>query len=165
MSLPTPFDLLPDLCDNHQESLQVAAPGFVDFGGKKTFYGVAVTLSCFEDNSLVRDLVGQDGHGKVLVIDGKGSLRRALLGDLLAQKAMDNGWEGIVINGAVRDVVTLGTLPLGVKALAACPVKTEKLGAGELELTVSFADVTIYPGDYIYADPNGLVISRVLLPA
>lgn len=164
MSLPTPFDLLPDLCDNHQELLHVAAPGFVDFGGKKTFHGVAVTLSCFEDNSLVRDLVGQEGHGKVLVIDGKGSLRRALLGDLLAQKAVDNGWEGIVINGAVRDVVTLGSLPLGIKALAACPVRTEKLGAGEHGLAVSFAEVTIHPGDYIYADPNGLVVSQVLLP-
>lgn len=157
------LDLLPDLCDQHGDALQVADPLFHDFGGKPLFYGQAVTLSCYEDNSLVRELVNRPGQGRVMVIDGGGSLRRALLGDQLAMKAADQGWEGIVIFGAVRDVGTLATLALGVKALAACPVKTEKLGQGELDAVVSFAGVTIHPGDYVYADLNGVLVSAARL--
>ena len=143
------LDLLPDLCDQHGDALQVADPLFHNFGGKPLFYGQAVTLSCYEDNSLVRELVTRPGQGRVMVIDGGGSLRRALLGDLLALKAAEQGWEGILIHGAARDVGTLATLALGVKALAACPVKTEKRGLGELDAVVSFAGVTIHPGDYV----------------
>ena len=157
------LDLLPDLCDQHRDALQVADPLFHDFGGKPLFYGQAVTLSCYEDNSLVRELVNRPGQGRVMVIDGGGSLRRALLGDQLAIKAAEQGWEGIVIFGAVRDVGTLATLALGVKALAACPVKTEKLGKGELDAVVSFAGVTIHPGDYVYADLNGVLVSATRL--
>ncbi|MDF2402069.1 putative 4-hydroxy-4-methyl-2-oxoglutarate aldolase [Aeromonas sp. 5HA1] len=157
------LDLLPDLCDQHGDALQVADPLFHDFGGKPLFYGQAVTLSCYEDNSLVRELVNRPGQGRVMVIDGGGSLRRALLGDQLAIKAAEQGWEGIVIFGAVRDVGTLATLALGVKALAACPVKTEKLGQGELDAVVSFAGVTIHPGDHVYADLNGVLVSATRL--
>lgn len=157
------LDLLPDLCDQHGDALQVADPLFHDFGGKPLFYGQAVTLSCYEDNCLVRELVNRPGQGRVMVIDGGGSLRRALLGDQLAIKAAEQGWEGIVIFGAVRDVGTLATLALGVKALAACPVKTEKLGQGELDAVVSFAGVTINPGDYVYADLNGVLVSTARL--
>ena len=157
------LDLLPDLCDQHGDALQVADPLFHDFGGKPLFYGQAVTLSCYEDNCLVRELVNRPGQGRVMVIDGGGSLRRALLGDQLAIKAAEQGWEGIVIFGAVRDVGTLATLALGVKALAACPVKTEKLGQGELDAVVSFAGVTINPGDYVYADLNGVLVSATRL--
>lgn len=157
------LDLLPDLCDQYGDTLQVADPLFHDFGGKPLFYGQAVTLSCYEDNSLVRELVNRPGQGRVMVIDGGGSLRRALLGDQLAIKAAEQGWEGIVIFGAVRDVGTLATLALGVKALAACPVKTEKLGKGELDAVVSFAGVTIHPGDYVYADLNGVLVSTARL--
>ena len=157
------LDLLPDLCDQHGDALQVADPLFHDFGGKPLFYGQAVTLSCYEDNSLVRELVNRPGQGRVMVIDGGGSLRRALLGDQLAIKAAEQGWEGIVIFGAVRDVGPLATLALGVKALAACPVKTEKLGQGELDAVVSFAGVTIHPGDYVYADLNGVLVSAARL--
>ncbi|MGY3857281.1 putative 4-hydroxy-4-methyl-2-oxoglutarate aldolase [Aeromonas intestinalis] len=153
------LDLLPDLCDEHLDNVQVAEPLFRDYGGKPLFHGEAVTLSCFEDNSLVRELVNRPGHGKVMVIDGGGSLRRALLGDQLAIKAAEQGWEGILVYGAVRDVGTLATLSLGVKALAACPVKTEKRGLGELDATVSFAGVTIAPGNYVYADLNGVLVS------
>ena len=153
------LDLLPDLCDQFGDQLHVADPVFDDFGGKMIFYGRAVTLSCFEDNSLVRELVSHPGKGKVMVIDGGGSLRRALLGDMLALKALEQGWEGIVINGAVRDVGTLATLDLGIKALAACPVKTEKRGVGNLAGMVHFAGVTIKEGDYIYADRNGVAVS------
>ncbi|MCX7131192.1 putative 4-hydroxy-4-methyl-2-oxoglutarate aldolase [Aeromonas sp.] len=157
------LDLLPDLCDQHGDALQVADPLFHNFGGKPLFYGQAVTLSCYEDNSLVRELVTRPGQGRVMVIDGGGSLRRALLGDQLAIKAAEQGWEGILIHGAVRDVGTLATLALGVKALAACPVKTEKLGKGELDAVVSFAGVTIHPGDYVYADLNGVLVSATRL--
>ncbi len=157
------LDLLPDLCDQHGDVLQVADPLFHNFGGKPLFYGQAVTLSCYEDNSLVRELVTRPGQGRVMVIDGGGSLRRALLGDLLALKAAEQGWEGILIHGAVRDVGTLAMLALGVKALAACPVKTEKRGQGELDAVVSFAGVTIHPGDYVYADLNGVVVSATRL--
>lgn len=160
MTLPEPYDLLPNLCDDHLEQLSICAPLFQDFGGRKTFSGQVVTLRCFEDNSLVRDLVAEDGCGKVLVIDGAGSVRRALLGDQLAEKALANGWEGVVINGAVRDVVTLGAMALGVKALAACPVKTEKRGLGERDVVVTIAGVIIHPGDVLYADPNGVAVSR-----
>ncbi|MFC5835988.1 putative 4-hydroxy-4-methyl-2-oxoglutarate aldolase [Aeromonas bestiarum] len=157
------LDLLPDLCDQHGDALQVAEPLFHNFGGKPLFYGQAVTLSCYEDNSLVRELVTRPGQGRVMVIDGGGSLRRALLGDQLAIKAAEQGWEGILIHGAVRDVGTLATLALGVKALAACPVKTEKRGQGELDAVVSFAGVTIHPGDYVYADLNGVLVSATRL--
>jgi regulator of ribonuclease activity A len=157
------LDLLPDLCDQHGDALQVADPLFHNFGGKPLFYGQAVTLSCYEDNSLVRELVTRPGQGRVMVIDGGGSLRRALLGDQLAIKAAEQGWEGILIHGAVRDVGTLATLALGVKALAACPVKTEKRGQGALDAVVSFAGVTIHPGDYVYADLNGVLVSATRL--
>ncbi|CAJ1812985.1 MULTISPECIES: putative 4-hydroxy-4-methyl-2-oxoglutarate aldolase [Aeromonas] len=157
------LDLLPDLCDEYGDALQVAEPLFQNFGGKVLFHGQAVTLSCYEDNSLVRELVNRPGQGRVMVIDGGGSLRRALLGDQLAIKAAEQGWEGIVIYGAVRDVGTLATLALGVKALAPCPVKTEKRGLGELDAVVSFAGVTIHPGDYVYADLNGVLVSATRL--
>jgi len=157
------LDLLPDLCDQHGDALQVADPLFHNFGGKPLFYGQAVTLSCYEDNSLVRELVTRPGQGRVMVIDGGGSLRRALLGDQLAIKAAEQGWEGILIHGAVRDVGTLATLALGVKALAACPAKTEKRGQGELDAVVSFAGMTIHPGDYVYADLNGVLVSATRL--
>jgi len=111
----------------------------------------------------VRELVNRPGQGRVMVIDGGGSLRRALLGDQLAIKAAEQGWEGIVIYGAVRDVGTLATLALGVKALAPCPVKTEKRGLGELDAVVSFAGVTIHQGDYVYADLNGVLVSATRL--
>ncbi|MGL6530431.1 putative 4-hydroxy-4-methyl-2-oxoglutarate aldolase [Aeromonas hydrophila] len=157
------LDLLPDLCDEYGDALQVAEPLFQNFGGKALFHGQAVTLFCYEDNSLVRELVNRPGQGRVMVIDGGGSLRRALLGDQLAIKAAEQGWEGIVIYGAVRDVGTLATLALGVKALAPCPVKTEKRGQGELDAVVSFAGVTIHPGDYVYADLNGVLVSATRL--
>lgn len=157
------LDLLPDLCDEYGDALQVAEPLFQNFGGKALFHGQVVTLSCYEDNSLVRELVNRPGQGRVMVIDGGGSLRRALLGDQLAIKAAEQGWEGIVIYGAVRDVGTLATLALGVKALAPCPVKTDKRGQGELDAVVSFAGVTIHPGDYVYADLNGVLVSATRL--
>ena len=111
----------------------------------------------------MRDLVAEPGQGCVLVIDGGGSLRRSLLGDQLAEKAVGNGWEGIVIHGAVRDVETIAHMNLGVKALGAIPLKTEKRGIGERDLVVRFAGVDFVPGEYLYADANGIIVAAAAL--
>ena len=151
---------VPDICDDHFGELSVLAPLFSDFGGRRKFCGEIVTVKCFEDNSLVRDLVGSPGDGKVIVVDGGGSLRRALLGDLLAAKAAKNGWQGLLINGCVRDVEILETIDLGVKALASHPVKTDKRGEGQLNVPIEFAGVRIEPGQHLYADANGIAVAR-----
>ena len=150
---------VPDICDDHFEEVSVLAPLFSDFGGKQKFHGEIVTVKCFEDNSLVRDLVSSEGRGRVIVVDGGGSLRRALLGDLLAAKAAKNGWQGLLINGCVRDVEILETIDLGVKALNSHPVKTDKRGEGQLNVPVEFAGVRIVPGRHLYADKNGAAVA------
>jgi len=132
---------------------------FMNFGGKERFYGEVVTIKAFEDNSLVREQVALDGTGKVLVVDGGGSLRCAMLGDLLAEKAAKNGWQGIVIYGCIRDVNAIGEIDLGVQSLATHPMKTDKRGLGDLNVPVTFAGTTIKPGDYLYADNNGVLVS------
>ncbi|KAF1711224.1 ribonuclease activity regulator protein RraA [Pseudoxanthomonas kalamensis DSM 18571] len=152
----------PDLCDAHPE-VQVAEPLFLDFGGNHRFHGRIATIRCFEDNSRVREQVGSDGHGRVLVVDGAGSVRRSLLGDMLAEAAVKNGWSGLLIHGGVRDVEALQQLPLGVKALAATPMKTEKRGLGEVEVQVGFAGVVFTPGDWLYADANGVIVAKQAL--
>jgi|TARA_B110000211_G_scaffold33139_1_gene33488 regulator of ribonuclease activity A len=152
-------DLLPELCDRFEDLVQVVEPIFTNFGAKERFSGEIVTLKCFEDNSKVRELVAQDGAGKVLVIDGQGSLKRALLGDMLAEKALVNGWEGMVIYGCIRDVNAIRSINLGVQALAVNPMKTEKRGLGEINQDVYFGGVTFVPGDYIYADNNGVLVA------
>ncbi|MBM0141013.1 ribonuclease E activity regulator RraA [Pseudomonas cannabina] len=151
--------ITPDLCDAYPEQVQVVEPMFSNFGGRDSFGGQIVTLKCFEDNSLVREQVELHGKGKVLVVDGGGSLRCALLGDMLAEKAARNGWEGLVIYGCVRDVDTLAQTDLGVQALASYPKRSEKRGVGQLDLPVTFGGVTFRPGEYLYADNNGVIIS------
>lgn len=151
---------VPDICDDFFDEIQVLAPLFRDYGGKRKFSGEIVTLKCFEDNSLVRELVRSQGRGRVIVMDGGASLRRALLGDLLAAKAVGNGWQGLLINGCVRDVEILETMDLGVKALASHPVKTDKRGEGQLDVPVEFAGVRIHPGQYLYADANGVIVAQ-----
>lgn len=157
------LDLLPDLCDEHPEKVEILAPIFKDFGAQTTFWGKVVTVRCFEDNSRVRELVATPGTGKVLVVDGGGSVNRALMGDQVAATALENGWAGVVINGAIRDAATISTMALGVKALAASPMKTEKRGLGETDIAITFAGVTINSGDYIYADINGILVSQEAL--
>ena len=151
--------ITPDLCDAYPELVEVVEPMFSNFGGRDSFGGEIVTLKCFEDNSLVREQAEQDGHGKVLVVDGGGSLRCALLGDMIAEKAAKNGWEGMVIFGCVRDVDVLAQTDLGVQALASHPLKTEKRGLGDLNKVVTFGGVTFKPGGFIYADNNGIIVS------
>lgn len=150
----------PDLCDDCPDLIRVADPIFRSYGGRDFFGGQIVTVKCFEDNSRVKELVDTPGKGKVLVVDGGGSLRRALLGDQLALKAVSHGWEGILINGCLRDVQIIATLDLGVQALASHPMKTEKRGLGEVDVPVAFAGLTFIPGEWLYADANGILTSR-----
>lgn len=150
--------ITPDLCDKYPD-VAVVDPMFSNFGGHDSFGGQIVTIKCFEDNSIVKEQVDQDGRGKVMVVDGGGSLRRAMLGDMLAEKAAKNGWEGIIIYGCVRDVDVLMQTPLGIQALASHPMKTDKRGAGDLNVAVTFAGVTFRPGEYVYADNNGIIVS------
>jgi regulator of ribonuclease activity A len=149
----------PDLCDQYPEVL-VVEPGFRNFGGVEAFGGEIVTIKCFEDNSVVKEQVNLPGEGRVMVVDGGGSRRAALLGDMLAESAADNGWAGLVIYGCVRDVDVIAKTALGVQALAAHPRKTEKRGVGDFNIPVTFAGVTFNPGHYLYADNNGIIVSE-----
>jgi regulator of ribonuclease activity A len=149
-----------DICDGFFDKLQILEPVFTEFGGKEKFSGEIVTIKCFEDNSLVKSTLATNGDGKVLVVDGGGSLRCALLGDVLGAMAVQNGWQGLIINGCVRDVEILKSLDLGVRALNCYPLKSEKRNEGRLNQVVWFAGVSFEPGQYVYADANGVVVSR-----
>ena len=151
--------LTPDLCDAYPDLVQVLEPMFGNFGGRDSFGGEIVTVKCFVDNSLVKEQAELDGKGKVLVVDGGGSLRCALLGDMIAEKAARNGWQGMVIYGCIRDVDVLAQTDLGVQALASHPLRTNKRGIGDLNVVVTFAGVTFRPGEYVYADNNGVIVS------
>ncbi len=151
--------LTPDLCDEYPSLVRVLEPMMNNYGGRHSFGGQVVTIKCFEDNSLVREQVAVNGKGKVLVVDAGGSLRRACLGDMLAEKAVANGWEGILMYGCIRDVDAIGALDLGVQALNTHPMKTDKKGIGELNVEVTFGGVTFVPGEYVYADNNGVIAS------
>jgi regulator of ribonuclease activity A len=149
-----------DLCDRYGDELLVCEPIFRDFGGVRRFAGAAATIQCFEDNSRVRDLTAEPGNGRVLVVDAGGSMRRAVLGDLLAQKALDNGWRGFVVYGCIRDSAAIGQMQIGVKAMGAVPLRTDKRGEGQRDIPVQFAGAVIRPGDWVYADEDGVIIAR-----
>ncbi len=119
-------DITPDICDQHEDKVMLLNLPLQNFGQRAAFWGEIVTVRCYHDNSMVREVLGQNGTGKVLFVDGNGSCAKALLGDQLAIMAIENGWEGVIVNGAVRDVAAMAEMDLGVKALAACPFKTEK---------------------------------------
>ncbi|GHF63764.1 RraA family protein [Amycolatopsis bartoniae] len=150
-----------DLVDEHGEKLQVCDTQFRQFGAHRVFSGPVRTITCYHDNGLVRELLRTPGEGAVLVVDGRGSLHSALTGDLIAKSAVDNGWAGLVINGAVRDSAVLADLPIGIKALGTNPRKSSKAGAGAVDVPVGFGGITFHPGDLLYADDDGVV----LLPA
>lgn len=152
-----------DLYDEYEEDLQIATPMFNDYGGIKQFSGPASTLKVFEDNSLVRAALEESGQGKVLVVEGGASLRCALLGDMLAELGVKHGWAGVIVHGCIRDSVVIGKMNIGVKALNTNPRKSVKKGVGDRDVTVTFADVTINPGDYIYADEDGFVVAKCKL--
>ncbi|PRX49552.1 regulator of ribonuclease activity A [Prauserella shujinwangii] len=147
-----------DLVDEHGAQLRVCDTQFRQFGAVHAFSGRIRTISCYEDNGLVKELLNSPGEGRVLVVDGRGSLRTALTGDLIAKAAADNGWAGLVLNGAVRDSAMLATLPLGIKALGTNPRKSAKAGAGAVDVPVGFGGVTFTPGDQLYADDDGVVL-------
>jgi regulator of ribonuclease activity A len=154
---------LPDLCDDHADLVQVAEPVFRDFGATRAFHGPITTIKCHEDNALVRAAFETPGEGRVLVVDGGGSLRRALVGDKLGSLMLKNGWAGVVVSGAVRDVEVLATMPVAVRALGVIPVPPQKKGLGERDVPVRFAGVTFTPGHWLYADENGLLVSATPL--
>jgi regulator of ribonuclease activity A len=148
-----------DLSDAHPDA-QVCDPLFRDFGGKKAFHGPIQTLKIFEDNALVRAALETPGQGQVLVVDAGASMRCAVLGGNLGQLAVKNGWAGVVVNGCIRDSEEIGALPVGVKALATHPRKSEKgLHSAHKDRVVAFAGVTFRPGAWLYADADGIVVS------
>ena len=152
-----------DLCDAHGDAIRVVAPLFRDFGGRRSFAGVIATVNVYEDNVLVRTVLEQAGNGRVLVVDGGGSLRCALMGDQIAALAYANGWAGVVINAAIRDADALAAIDIGVKALATCPRKSAKHGWGERDLPVTFGGVTFSPGEWLAADADGIVVAATPL--
>ncbi|ABV87730.1 putative 4-hydroxy-4-methyl-2-oxoglutarate aldolase [Shewanella pealeana] len=157
------LDLLPDLFDTYGDKLILLPPMFISYGKQECFWGEVVTVKCYRDNSKVKELLAQDGRGKVLVVDGQGGMDCALLGDMIAQNAADNGWQGVVILGCVRDVGTLKTINLGIQAIGANPIKTVKKGIGEVNIAVEIYGVIISPQSFIYADGNGVAISNEAL--
>jgi regulator of ribonuclease activity A len=139
--------------------LRVLDPIFRDYGGVTAFSGPVATVKVHEDNVLVREALSSPGDGRVLVVDGGASLRYALVGDQLAQLAIDNGWRGIVVSGCIRDAEEMGAMPIGVKALATNPRKSVKRGQGVSGETVEIAGVTVAPGDWLYADRDGVIVA------
>ncbi|GAL10646.1 ribonuclease E inhibitor RraA [Vibrio astriarenae] len=153
-------DITPDICDHFAEQVQLLSLPLQNFGQRSAFWGEVVTICCYHDNSKVREVLSQPGHGKVLFVDGNGSCQKALMGDELAVLAIENGWEGVIVYGAIRDVAALSEMDLGVKALAACPFKTEKRGLGQVNVTITMQNYMVQPGDYVYADWNGILIAE-----
>ena len=149
-----------DLYDELGEELQSLALPLRDLGGELAFDGPVRTVKCYEDNSLLKSVLSMPGEGAVLVTDGAGTLRRAVMGDMIAALAVENGWSGVVINGAVRDVAVLRTLPLGIKAFGSNPRKSTKTGQGSVDVPVEFGGVTFRPGARLVADEDGVLVER-----
>jgi regulator of ribonuclease activity A len=153
-----------DLCDAYPDRIRVLAPALRSFGGRTACSGPVRTLKVFEDNSLVRAALEQPGDGAVLVVDGGGSMRCALLGDQLAQLAVDHGWAGVVVWGCIRDSAAISALPVAVFALATHPLKSLKQGRGDRDVPITFLGVTVTPGDHLHADADGVIVSLGPLP-
>ena len=149
-----------ELCDLYAEQVDVVEPIFSSFGGVSNFYGKVTTVKCFESNGLIAEVLEENGEGRVLVIDGGGAVRRGLIDAELAQLAVDNGWEGIIVYGAVRQIQQLENLDIGIHALAPIPVSADESTAGESDVPVNFGGVTFFPEDYIYADLTGIILSQ-----
>ncbi|MFB3123994.1 MAG: ribonuclease E activity regulator RraA [Woeseiaceae bacterium] len=148
-----------DLCDEYAADIQVAEPVFQIYGSRRSFCGQVVTLRVFEDNPLVRSALEEAGNGQVLVVDGGASRRCALLGGDIARLAAENGWSGVIINGCIRDRLEIDALDIGVRALDTCPRKSRKQGLGERDVALCFAGIDVTPGDYIFSDEDGVVVS------
>lgn len=150
-----------DLYDQHLDDARVPTLPLLNFGGITEFCGNAVTVKCFEDNSRIKELVATEGNGRVMVVDGGGSRRCALVGDVLAGEAQRNGWAGVIVYGSVRDRAALRELPLGVMALGVTPRKSVRRGEGQVDIPIQLGDVWCHPGDAVYGDEDGVL----LLPA
>ncbi len=148
-----------ELCDFFGDIVDVVDPVFCNFGGRHSFAGKVVTLKCFEQSGLINEVINTNGKGKVLVIDGGGSTRRALINEAIAQCAADNGWEGIVCFGSVSHVDALENIDIGIQALVAIPVGASDQIVGETDVAINFAGVTLLPDDRIYADNTGIILS------
>jgi|TARA_B110000238_G_C16092999_1_gene424722 regulator of ribonuclease activity A len=148
-----------DLWDDNEGTLICASSIFKTFGGKHSFYGEIVTLKVFEDNSFVRKMLEINGKGKVLVIDGSASLRCALVGDKLAELAIANNWEGIIVNGCIRDSSLINQMDIAIKALNTIPVKSIKRNIGEIDIPVNFSGISFIPKQFVYSDSDGILIS------
>jgi len=149
-----------DLYDQFADKVQVALPMFHNYGRKRIFSGPVSTVKVHEDNSLVRTALEEQGHGRVLVVDGGGSLRCALVGDMLAKLGNENGWEGIIVYGCIRDSSVISGMDIGIKALNTNPKKSVKKGAGDRDIPVQFADTRFIAGNYIYADDDGILVAN-----
>ena len=149
-----------DLCDEFESLVKIAKPLFQDYGQLKSYYGEIATVKVFEDNMLVRKTLETEGRKRVLLVDGGASTRVALVGDQLAQIAYENGWAGIVVNGCIRDSAEIARIPIGLKALNTIPKKSIKKGLGEVDVSVEFAGLVFNPGDYLYADLDGVIVSE-----
>lgn len=154
-----------DLCDEHSSdpTIQIAISSFKQFGGKNRFCGLISTAKLLEDNVLIRETLSKQTVNRVLIVDGAGSKRCALLGDNLASIAKQNGWQGIVINGCVRDSAELVNIDIGILAVASHPLKSNKNGKGELDIGVSFSGINFQPNHYFYADNDGIIVSKTAL--
>ena len=151
--------LTADLCDEFAAEIQVAEPVFRIYGGRRNFGGQVATLRVFEDNTLLRNLLEEPGLGRVLVVDGGASQRCALLGGNIARLAFENDWSGVIINGCIRDRVEVDTTDIGIRALNTCPRKSSKQGLGDKDVDLAFAGMDVSPGDYLFADEDGIVVS------
>ena len=149
----------PDLSDAFPET-QALAPILKNLGGKKTFWGKVETLQCPDDNSLVKELLNSEGEGKILVVDANGISNVALLGDMIAEAGVKNNWSGVVLNGYVRDIDILSKLNIGVQALGTMPVRSEKKNQGQVGVDITFGGITFSRGNFVYADNNGLLLSK-----
>ena len=148
-----------DLVDAIGEGVRSCDTQFRQFGGRPDFAGTISTVRCFQDNALLKSVLSEPGDGRVLVIDGGGSLHTALVGDVIAELGRSNGWSGLIIHGAVRDAATLRTLDIGIKALGTNPRKSAKTGAGERDVVISVGGVEFVPGDLAFSDDDGIVVT------
>ncbi len=152
-----------DLCDAHEGRVQVVLPGLNNYGGKTRFHGPMVTIRSLNDNSRVREQLTEAGEGRVLVIDNQASMSCAMLGDMMATRLIENGWSGVVINGCLRDSVDVGAMEIGIKALATNPLRSVKEDRGETNVEVEFLGAIFRPGEYLYSDEDGILLSPTAL--
>lgn len=148
-----------DLVDDFEDIVTACTIQFRDFGGRKRFGGPIRTVSCRNDNQLIKSLMGKQGNGAVLVVDGGASMETALMGDLIASRGMNNGWSGAIIMGPIRDSVVIGGLDFGVKALGTVPIKSAKAGAGAVDEDLNFGGATFTPGHWVYCDEDGILVA------